>query len=105
MKESMELQTLQSATTLIGAIIQHGTLLAHPIVLDDEPLVSPGGNKEPIQHMCVSFSGICSGIDDATGVDGSTYHLCTICGSRCQARMAEDFTLTNELMDMVFSHD
>ncbi|XP_059073897.1 uncharacterized protein LOC131060478 [Cryptomeria japonica] len=55
--------------------------------------------------MCVSCSRIYSGIDDAAGADGSSSHLYTICGSRCQARTTEDFALTDELMDMVFAHE
>lgn len=104
LKESMDLQTLMAATIFIGAIIQHGTLLAHHIVLNDEPLVVPGGDREPIQDFCVSCSGICSGIDDAAGTDGSTSHPCTICMSRCQDRTTSNFVLTDELMDMVFAH-
>ncbi|XP_057831811.2 uncharacterized protein LOC131042511 isoform X2 [Cryptomeria japonica] len=102
LKESIELQTLQAATTLTNVIIQHGTQLAHPLVPDDESLVVAGGASEPIQHLCATCSGICTGTDDEATADGSTSHSCMICGSRCQTCMAEDVALTDELMDMLF---
>ncbi|XP_059063314.1 uncharacterized protein LOC131071409 isoform X2 [Cryptomeria japonica] len=55
--------------------------------------------------MCVSSSGICSGVDDAAGANGSSSNLCMICGSRYQTHTIEDFALTDELMDMVFAHE
>lgn len=102
LNESMELQTLQVATTLTDVIIQHGTWLAHPLVLDDEPLVVVGSASESIQHVCTTCSKICIGVDDEATADGSTSHSCTICGSRYQTHMTEDVELMDELMDMLF---
>ncbi|XP_059072639.1 uncharacterized protein LOC131873639 [Cryptomeria japonica] len=115
LKESMELQTLQAATSFTDVIVQHGTQLvgAEDVPASAAPPSSSAppssatpdasfGTSRPFRHMCPTCQGVCYGVDTDMGEDALTSHLCTCCGSRCHASTTEHVALTDELINMLY---